>query len=322
VRALRIAVVGCGAMGSVYAGRLAAEGNAVYVADPWPDHIAAIAAHGLRVDGPRGDAVVRVATDRTSIDAPFDLVVIAAKSLDIAAAAQTAHALAGRETVVLTIQNGLGAAEIVANIIGEQRLAIGIAGGFGAKLAAPGHVVHNAMQLVRFGPYGSLPIDRLTTIASAWSAAGFNVEVRADIARIQWEKLICNVAFSGPCVIAGTTVGDVMDDPNLGPISRSAAIEAYDVARALGIGLGIDDPIAHVRAFGESVRAAKPSTLIDIERGRPSEIDFINGAVAREAERIGVRAPINTTITAFVKRLEHDRVHRGAHAAEFTTLLS
>jgi 2-dehydropantoate 2-reductase len=294
-------------MGSIYAGLLAAAGNEVYVTDPWEAHIDAIAAHGLRVAGPRGDAVVAVATDRAAIRRPFDLIIIAAKSLDIEAAATTAHALAAPHSVVLTIQNGLGAAEIVAGVVGEARLAIGIAGGFGAKLIAPGHVFHNAMQLIRFGPYRSLAADRLAPIAQTWRDAGFTVEVRSEIASIQWEKLICNVAFSGPCAIAGTTVGDVMDDVDLGPISRSAAIEAFDVAHALGVHLAIADPLAHVRAFGESVRHAKPSTLIDIERGRRSEIDFINGAVAREAERIGLRAPVNAAITAFVRRIERDR---------------
>jgi 2-dehydropantoate 2-reductase len=302
-----VAVVGCGAMGSIYAGLLAAAGNQVYVTDPWRDHIRTIAAHGLRVEGPRGDEVVHVETDRDAVDEPFDLVIVASKSLDIEAAAASTRSLADPNTVVLTIQNGLGAADIVAGLLGEERLAIGIAGGFGAKLVGPGHVFHNAMQLVRFGPYGSMTMDRLNPVASAWSDAGFNVEVRYDIASIQWEKLICNVAFSGPCAITGTTVGEVMDDPDLGPVSRDAALEAFAVAKALGVRLAIDDPIAHVRAFGESVRNAKPSTLIDIERGRRSEIDFINGAVAREAEKIGMGAPVNATITAFVKRIERDR---------------
>jgi 2-dehydropantoate 2-reductase len=308
-RTLTVAVVGSGAMGSIYAGRLAMAGHHVYVVDRWRDHIAAIAAHGLRVEGPRGADVVHVETERSAIAAPFDLVVIAAKSLDIASAAAAARELCDGDTIVLTIQNGLGAADVVAATVGEERLAIGIAGGFGARLVAPGHAFHNAMQLIRFGPYGTLPAERLMPIATAWREGGFNVEVLADIAGIQWEKLICNVAFSGPCVIAGTTVGEVMDDPDLGAISRDAAIEAFEVATALGVRLSIDEPVAHMRAFGESVRNAKPSTLIDIERGRQSEIDFINGAVGREAKKLGMSASVNATITAFVKRIERDRLN-------------
>ncbi len=306
-RRLAIAVVGCGAMGSVYAGRLATAGHQVYVTDPWHEHIAAIAEHGLRVEGPDGDAFARVETARSAVAAPFDLVIIATKSLDVATGAAAARELADCTTIVLTIQNGLGAADVVAATVGEERLAIGIAGGFGARLVAPGHVFHNAMRLIRFGPHGTLALERLTPVANAWRDAGFTVEVRPDIASFQWEKLICNVAFSGPCVIAGATVGDVMDDPDLSPISRDAAREAFDVATALGVRLGIDDPVAHMRAFGESVRNAKPSTLIDIERGRRSEIDFINGAVAREAGKLGMPASVNATITAFVKRIERDR---------------
>jgi 2-dehydropantoate 2-reductase len=303
-----IAVVGCGAMGSIYAALLALAGNRVVVVDPWSEHVAAINANGLRVVGTRGDRTVRLAASSSASSRPVDLVIVAAKALNVRAAAESCRPLIGADTLVLTIQNGLGSAEIVAAVLGGERLAVGIAGGFGAKLIGPGHVAHSAMKLVRIGAYSTLPAERLDAIATRWVAAGFQAEVAGDIPKMQWEKLICNVGFSGPCILTGGTVGDILDDPGMDAIRARAAREAYDVARALGIALDVGDPVQYSRAFGESVRDAKPSTLIDHELGRISEIEFINGAVERAALRLGREAPVNATITAFV--LERERRFR------------
>ncbi|CNH72398.1 2-dehydropantoate 2-reductase [Mycobacterium tuberculosis] len=121
---------------------------------------------------------------------------------------------------------------------------------------------------------------------------------------MQWEKLICNVAYSGPCALTHMTVGQVMDDPAMGPVSQAAATEAFDVARASGIAIAVTDPVAHVREFGARMPDAKPSALLDHEARRVSEIDVINGAIPRQGARVGVAAPVNATLTALVKSIE------------------
>ena len=121
---------------------------------------------------------------------------------------------------------------------------------------------------------------------------------------MQWEKLICNVAYSGPCALTGMTLAELMDDENLGELSRACATEAFAVAAALGIALEFDDPIAYVREFANRMPDAKPSLLLDIEAGRATEIDVINGAVPREAAKAGLSAPVNATVTALVRNLE------------------
>lgn len=205
---------------------------------------------------------------------------------------------------MLTIQNGLGAAQAVADIVGAHRVAVGIASGFGAARPAPGQVSYNAMRAMRFGAYTSLPYAEVEAIAQTWCTAGFEAAAITDIAAMQWEKLICNVAYSAPCALTGMTVGQVMDDPELGPVSRAAATEAWTVAKAAGVAVTVTDPVAHVRAFGASVHNAKPSALLDHEARRVSEIDVINGAVVRRGERAGVPTPVNTTLTALVKAVE------------------
>ncbi|MFW0792724.1 2-dehydropantoate 2-reductase [Gordonia sp. CPCC 205515] len=314
---MSIAIVGCGAMGSVYAGRLASAGHDVHMIGRSPDHVGAVAEHGLTVRGPDGERVVQVASAGTSPPAgPIDLVILAVKAADVPTAATVLPGLMGPSTVVLTMQNGLGSAESIADVVDADRLAVGIASGFGASVPESGVVHHNAMRAVRFGAYAGLALPAVETVAEAWRAAGFDAQAVEDIVAMQWEKLICNVAYSAPCALTGLTVGEVMDHDDVGPVSRAAAVEAFDVARAIGVGITVDDPIAHVRAFGASMPNAKPSALQDIEARRVSEIPVINGAVPRAAARIGRDAPVNDMLTRLVRGVESSWPFDGAQGAK------
>ncbi len=303
---MRIAIVGCGAMGSVYAGLLADAGNEVLVVDRWEAHIRAIAAEGLRVEGASGDRRVRIAAYTTTPAQQVDMIVIAVKAAEAAAAAAEAAPLLGPDSVVITIQNGLGSADAVASALGADRLMVGIAGGFGASLKAPGHAHHNGMRTIRMGAYAGLPFARVEQAVRVWQDAGFQAEAARDIAVMQWEKLICNVAYSAPCTLTGLTIGEVMDDPDIGAISRAAASEAWQVARKAGIAITIEDPVAHVRTFGAGIPRAKPSMLLDFEAGRRCEIDVINGAIPREAAKLGEEAPVNSVLTHLVRFRERN----------------
>jgi 2-dehydropantoate 2-reductase len=301
---MRIAIIGCGAMGSIYAGLLASAGNAVLAIDTNRAHVDAINAGGLRITGRSGDRRVSIRAFTTAPAATVDLVVLAVKAAHVADAARTAQALIGPATLVLTIQNGLGSADVAAEVLGHDRLMVGVAQGFGASRPEPGHAHHNDMKAIRMGAYRDLAHAEVERIASVWRAAGFDAGAVVDIAAMQWEKLICNVAYSAPCALTGMNLGEVMVDPEIGPISRAAATEAWQVARALGIALDFTDPVAHVRAFAARMPLAKPSVLQDVEAGRESEVAFINGAVPREAAKVGLLAPINATLTALVRVLE------------------
>lgn len=301
---MKIAVIGCGAMGSIYAARLATAGNDVLAIDRHEPSVERISRDGLRVTGPGYDRVVPLRASTTAPDEPMDLIVLAIKAADVTVGARQALPMLGPATPVLTIQNGLGSAETVAGIVGAERVAVGIASGFGASRVAPGHVHHNAMRAMRFGAHSSLPHATVETIARAWTDAGFDAAAVTDIAAMQWEKLICNAAYSAPCALTGMTVGQVMDDPEMAPVSRAAATEAWTVARASGTAVAVTDPVAHARDFGAQMPDAKPSALLDHEARRVSEIDVINGAVPRQGARVGVAAPVNATLTALIKAIE------------------
>ena len=291
-------------MGSVYAALLADGGNDVWVVDGWEEHIEAIRVHGLRVEGASGDRTVRIgATTNPSEVGQVDLVVIATKAMDVGAASAGAASLIGDQTVVLPIQNGLGSADTVAAALGPDRTLVGVAGGFGASVVAPGHVRHEGMELLRLGEREGPTTERLERVAAVWRDAGFTVQTYADVGRLVWEKLICNVCFSGTCAVLDRTIGEVLDDEHSWAVATSCAIEAYEVARALDIGLSFDDPVEHVRAFGRRIPRARPSVLLDLRAGRRTEIDVINGAIPREGRAVGIAAPVNAAVTALVKAI-------------------
>ena len=302
---MKIGIVGAGAMGCVYAALMAAAGNEVWAVDTWQAHVDAIAAHGLRLEGASGDRRVAIgATTDAAAVGPCDLVVIATKAPQVEAAAAAARALLGPETPVLTIQNGLGSAEKVARILGGERVLIGVVGGVGASIRAPGHAHHNGMELVRLGETGGAVTPRLTRIAALWQDAGFTVRCFDDIEQLVWEKLICNVCYSGTATLTGLTVGAIMADADAWSIASGCAREAYLVARAKNVRLDIDDPVAYVRDFGAKIPDARPSMLLDHLAGRRSEIDAINGAIPPEALALGLEAPYNSLVSALVRAKE------------------
>jgi 2-dehydropantoate 2-reductase len=302
---VKIAIVGTGAMGSVYAGLFAAAGHEVWAIDRWREHVEAMRSKGLRLEGKSGDRTVRVhATTEPKDAGPCDLVILATKAMHVAAAAESLKPLLKSETPVLSIQNGLGGPETAASILGRERVMVGVVGGFGASMRAPGHAHHNGMELVRLGEFGGPVTPRLKQVEDAWRGAGFKVRLFDDIDQLVWEKLLCNCAYSGPCGVMDVTIGQVMDDPDLSRISAACATEGYAVAKKKGVKLGFDDPVAYVRDFGSKIPNARPSVLLDLLAGRKSEIDVINGAIPRVGAEVGVPAPVNETITALVRAKE------------------
>lgn len=301
---MKICVVGCGAMGSIYAALLASVGHDVSAVDRNTEHIEAINRDGLHVRGASGDRTVRISAYLEPPAEHFDLVILAVKARHVGEAATTMASMLVPHSQVLTIQNGLGSAEIVAQAVGSARLGVGVAQGFGASLPEPGCAHHNAMKAIRIGAFDPTSEFDATAMAALWTQAGFETEAVADIAAVQWEKLICNVAYSAPCALSGLTVGAVVDHPQIGTLSRAAAQEAFSIARALEIQLAFDDPVQEVQAFARRMPDARPSVLLDLEAGRPSEVAVINGAVSEQARKVGLEAPVNSALTALVQTLE------------------
>ena len=289
-------------MGSVYAALLTDAGNEVWAIDRWQEHVDAINANGLRVEGASGDRTLRLHASTNAADAGIcELVIVATKALDVEAAAESLRPLLGPDTVVLPIQNGLGGPDRIAAVVGEEPVIIGVTGGFGASMRGPGHAHHNGWELVRLGERHGPATDRVRAVAQVWEDAGFRVAVFDDVDQLVWEKLLCNSTFSGTCTVLEWTIGEVLADPHAWSIASGCASEVFAVAQAKGIYLDFDDPVAYARAFGETIPGARPSMLLDLLAGRQCEIDVINGAIGPAARSVGLEAPINETVSALVR---------------------
>ena len=302
---MKIAIVGTGAMGSVYAGLFASAGHEVWAIDRWREHVDAMRTNGLRLEGASGERTVRVnATTNPQEAGPCDLVILATKAMHVAGAAASIQPLLKSGTPVLSIQNGLGGPDAAASVLGKERVMVGVVGGFGASMRAPGHAHHNGMELVRLGEFGGPITPRLKQVEETWRSAGFKVKLFDDIDQLVWEKLICNCSLSGPCAISGLTTGEVMEDPDLARVSAACATEGFLVAKKKGVKLSFDDPVAYTRDFASKIPRARPSVLLDLMAKRKSEIDVINGSIPRVGKEVGVAAPVNEAVTALVRAKE------------------
>ncbi|CAD7957180.1 unnamed protein product [Amoebophrya sp. A25] len=318
---LRITVLGCGAMGSIYAALLASAGNVVSAADVWSGHVAQMTSDGLKVEGASGSRQVflenAVEDALEGIKEPQDLVIIATKAAQVADAVRTGWKLIrggedhaqSKDACLLLIQNGIGTTkggvEEILGPDGPSRILLGIASNFGACMKGPGHAEHKSMNLICMGEMdSSTRSSRLERIASAWSQAGFTTKASDNIHRDVWDKLICNCAFSASSAVLGFTVGQILDCHQSRNLALSCAKEAACVARAKGLELSCgdtdEDVEAYVLKFGGTVRAAQPSMLQDHLAKRKCEIMAINGAIPREAAKVGLGAPTNRILADLV----------------------
>ncbi len=303
---MKIAIVGTGAMGSVYAGRFGKAGHEVWAIDVWLAHIDAIASSGLTVSGASGSFVVEgIYVGNTPADAaPCDLWVIATKAAAVDDVAAQIAPLLEPGNVVMAFQNGLGAGERVARRIPEPHIVIGIAEGFGSSIPEPGHVHHEGMRLIRIGEVNGGMTDRLRQIEQLWLEAGFNVKAFADVSVMIWEKFLCNVTLSAPCAVFDVTVGELMADPDAWKVALGCTAEAYHLAVTKGVEFPFDDPLRYVSEFAATIPNVSPSMRLDHLARRRSEIDVINGQVVTLSHELGLDAPYNETLCAIVRRRE------------------
>lgn len=303
---MKIAIIGTGAMGSVYAALLADAGHEVWAVDVWEDHLRAIEDSGLRVEGASGDRTVtsiRATTDPADVGRA-DLYVIATKADGVGEAARRISPLVDERSLVLTIQNGLGAGERIAEHMAVDNVLLGVAEGFGASMRGPGHAHHNGMSLIRLGEINGGLTTRLEALAETWRSAGFKVKAFDDIHQLVWEKFVCNGTFSAPCTAFTCTIGELMAAADRWQVALGCAREIHALGQAKKIAFSFDDPVAYVTAFGERMPNARPSMLLDHLARRASEIDAINGMAVTVGRELGIATPYNETLSAVVRARE------------------
>jgi len=303
---MKIAIAGTGAMGSVYAALLADAGNEVWAIDTWAEHVKAINENGLRVEGASGDRTVSSLHATTSLAeaGACDLYIIATKADGVGAAAQAIAGVMRPDSLILTIQNGLGAGERIAKFIHTENVLLGVAEGFGASMKGPGHAHHNSMRQIRLGEMEGGMTDRLRTVEAVWKDAGFNANAFADIHQLIWEKYICNVFLSAPCTVFDCPIRGIIENEERLAIALGCMREAYAAGKAKGINFSFDDADDYAMKFAANMPDASPSMRLDHLARRKSEIDAINGMVPVVSAEMGLSAPYNQTLAAVVRRIE------------------
>ena len=301
---MRVCVVGCGAVGALFAANLAQLDDVeVWAYDVWREHVDAINRDGLRLSG-AGDVVGRLrATAEAGELPPCDFGIVATKSMHTrTAAAATAHTFEAGS--VCSVQNGVGNEEAIAEHV--ERVIRGTtfpAGG----IVGPGQVEWEVKGGTTIGPFEPrpAPMAEIERLADACTRAGMPTEAVADARGPQWRKLIFNAATNPIGALTGLSHGRVCEDPALRALVSTLVDEGKAVAAAQGIELDEDpEELIDYAARPDVAYDHKASMLQDVEARRETEIDFLNGGVVRFGREHGVPTPLNEAITALIKGLE------------------
>jgi 2-dehydropantoate 2-reductase len=305
----RVAIVGAGAMGSVFGVALAQTEADVVLVDVNAAHVAAINRAGLAVEA--ADGTTRQATGLRAVtdpadEAAVDLLFVFVKGVHTDAAMVAAAPLIGPSTVVVSLQNGWGNGDVVARHVDPRRIVVGTtlvsAGSLG-----PGRVAETASGVTKLGPFVGDDLAGAERTAQVLRAAGLEVEVSTDVRRDIWTKLVLNAAANPTGALTGLHASALVEHAPMWQLVQALAREAVVVARAEGYDLDADAMIASIREVLVNAGPSRASMLQDFDAGRASEIDVITGAVVRAAARHGIDVPHNATILALVQGVERAR---------------
>ena len=301
---MKICIVGCGAVGSIFGAHLAQlDGVEVFAYDVSKDHVRSINERGLRISG-AADFTVKMKASTDPSDLPqCDYGIVATKSTHTAQAIAQAAVVFGPESAVCSVQNGVGNEELIAQHIRYVIRGTTFPAG---HLIEPGHVSFDIRGDTWIGPFEptGTPMNKVEELAGLMSKSGLNTLALQDARGAQWTKLIFN-ASTNP--VGALTLLHHRAAAEFGPTGKlfDALIdEGVSVARALGIELH-GDPRALVKKGASAPGKHKASMLQDVEAGRPTETDFMNGAIAEWGDKTGVPTPLNKAVWALIKGLEH-----------------
>ena len=291
-------------------GVLTEAGHEVWLINRNAVQVGAMTQRGLmlRTDGVDRTVLVRAATSAAGVDSAsgsVDLLIVLVKSFHTAEAMRSAVSLVGPQTVVLSLQNGLGHEDVLAEIVGRDKLLAGKTYVGGTQLA-PGHVIAGTRsKLTVIGEPGGTFSARAEAVAAAFNAAGLDTAVSDNIMGTVWDKLLVNVATGALSGITRLPYGQLYQVPELEACAVAAVTEAMAVARACGVRLSITEPVEAWRMAGAGLPFEfKNSMLQSLEKGSITEIDYINGAVVQQGARYGIPTPVNQTLMAAIKGIE------------------
>ena len=303
---MKIHFLGAGALGCAIGGTLAAAGSDVTLIDRYQAHVDAINRDGLLMKEGETDRVVRVkaASDCRGLP-PADLVIVLVKSFHTRDAIMSALPIVGEHTAVMSLQNGLGHEDILAEAVGSSRVLAGKTY-VGGVLLGPGRIVAGTRgKRTIIGELDGSIGRRVTAIADEFERAELPTTVSDNIVGTMWDKLLINVATGALSGITELPYGGLYAVPEVEACAVAAVAEAMAVARAAGVKLSINDPRDAWIMAAEGLPAEfRTSMLQSLDKGTPTEIDFINGSVVRWGARCNVPTPVNQALVAGIKGIE------------------
>jgi 2-dehydropantoate 2-reductase len=309
----KIAIMGAGAIGSVIGGMLARKGHKVTLVGRKP-HIDEIIKNGLHISGIWGDYTIR---ELNAVTEPphehQDIVFLTVKSFDTLRAATEVVPMVGQNTVVVSVQNGLGNIDTLVETFGKEKIIGGMAI-FGAILPEPGNIrVTVIASETLVGELNCSLTSRVKDIAGMLDNAGIPSRASDNIMRDIWHKAFYNIALNPLSAIFGVSYGEIADNPHTRRLIKQMISEAFQVATASGQSLGINTADEYLEILWNQklppTRDHKSSMLQDIMRGKKTEIDYINGTIVRIGAEHGIETPYNNAVVSMVKAKE-SLVHR------------
>lgn len=301
---MKIAVLGAGAMGSIFGARFHDAGHDVTLVDVSERLVRKIVADGVTVIDAAGPRVSRVhaTTDPNSIGV-VDLLVFFVKCYHTSAAVHTARSVVGDNTVVASLQNGWGNGDLLAAEFGSSKVALGVTYNSGT-VREPAVVAHTNQGKTVVGPYDGESLEVARPLVQALEDARLDVESTLSVKQAIWKKLVLNAATLPTAALTGLTGGELGQPGEMLDLVDAVTREAVAVARSEDVQLDPGAEIETIHAICERVGDGKASMLQDIEAGRRTEVDVITGAIVRSADVHGVEVPCNRSLYALIKGFE------------------
>jgi 2-dehydropantoate 2-reductase len=300
---MKTVIVGAGAMGSLFGGLLTRAGEEVWLVGNKKEQIDPICSSGLTFEEKgKVQTISMNATSEVTTVGKSDLVIFFVKTYHTEKAASDALVLEKEDTIFLTLQNGLGNEEVLCKKIDRKKVMLGTTG-HGATLLRPSHIRHAGWGRTFIGELDHQVTDRAIRIAQMFCDAGIETEVSSNIHDHVWGKLLVNVGINALTALTGLKNGQLLDYPETVRLMEELVVEAAEVARREGVHIE-ENPVDRVRKAMEATRENRSSMGQDFDHRRRTEIDAINGAVVREAARLGISVPHNQTITDLIKVIE------------------
>jgi 2-dehydropantoate 2-reductase len=300
---MRIAIMGAGAMGSLFGAHLAKAGHDVLLVDVDPVVVAAVEADGILL----GERAVPVPiTADPAGRGTCDAVLVLVKTYDTAAAAELAAPLVGPGTVIATLQNGIGGADVLVEAFGAERVLAGVTYQC-ATVLAPGRIRHHMHGETFLGD----DVAAAAPLAAALTEGGQPAHALDPVAPRIWKKLTNNCMGNCTSALTGMSGGQMAGDDGILDLQRAIATEAVAVAAALGHDLDLEDCVHTNTSVLASSGDGRPSMLQDVQAGRRTEIETLNGAIVRHGDALGIDVPVNRAMVALVRGWERARGLRG-----------